>query len=212
MDEQEINAEVHMPVRELIVSAKSYIAAKKYDHARSVLCGSYPREPQERFSFGELVLTLLTAVARVHTGDESGAVKELEKAYELSFHGVFEMPFIELGQSLRTLSAAAKREACGIPGDWLAGVSLKASAYAKQSGVIMNAYKKDLKIEASVSLSERELEVLNDLYHGLSREEIAARRYLSVNTVKKILQSIYIKLDANNNVDAIRIAIENKLI
>jgi LuxR family maltose regulon positive regulatory protein len=159
-----------------------------------------------------LVLTLLTAVARVNTGDAPGAVRELEKAYALSFDGLFEMPFIELGQNLRPLVAAAKRESCDIPGDWLAAVSLKASAYAKQAGVIMNAYKKEQKIEDSVTLSEREQKVLTDLYHGLSREEIAARRYLSVNTVKKILQSIYLKLDANSGVDAIRIAIENKLI
>jgi len=52
-------------------------------------------------------------------------------------------------------------------------------------------------------LSAREYEVLTDLYHGLSREEIAAHRFLSINTVKKIFQSIYIKLDASNNIDAI---------
>jgi DNA-binding CsgD family transcriptional regulator len=32
------------------------------------------------------------------------------------------------------------------------------------------------------------------------------------NSKKKILQSIYLKLDANNSVDAIRIALENKLL
>jgi LuxR family maltose regulon positive regulatory protein len=213
MDEQEINAEVHLPVRELIVSAKSYIAAKKYNHALSVLCNSFPREPQERFLLGELVLSLLTAVARVNTGDSSGAVRELEKAYALSFNGLFAMPFIELGKNLRPLvAAAAKQENCGIPDDWLATMDLKASAYAKKANIIMNAYKKEQKIEDSFQLSEREQEVLNDLYHGLSREEIAVSRHLSINTVKKILQSIYLKLDANNNVDAIRIAIENKLL
>ncbi|MDR0906979.1 MAG: LuxR C-terminal-related transcriptional regulator [Oscillospiraceae bacterium] len=213
MEEQEINAEVHMPVRELIVSAKSYIASNKYDHALSVLCNSFPREPQERFLFGELVLTLLTAVARVKTGDTAGAVRDLEKAYALSFDGLFEMPFIELGKNLRPLvAAAAKQGGCGVPTDWLATMELKASAYAKKAGVIMNAYKKEQKIEDSVQLSAREREVLNDLYHGLSREEIAVNRYLSINTVKKILQSIYLKLDANNSVDAIRIALENKLL
>jgi len=53
---------------------------------------------------------------------------------------------------------------------------------------------------------------LSDLYHGLSREEIAATRHISINTVKTVLQSVYIKLGANNNVDAIRIAIEKKLV
>ena len=54
--------------------------------------------------------------------------------------------------------------------------------------------------------------MLKDLYHGLSREEIAANRHISINTVKKTLPAIYAKLDAKNNVDAIRIAMEKNLI
>ena len=63
-----------------------------------------------------------------------------------------------------------------------------------------------------VTLSDREMEVLSDLYQGLTRDEIAENRYLSINTVKKILQSIFIKLDANNSAQAIRIAVERGLL
>ena len=56
------------------------------------------------------------------------------------------------------------------------------------------------------------MEVLNDMYKGLSREEIAENRYLSINTVKKIIQSIFIKLDANNTASAIRIAVKRKIL
>ena len=76
----------------------------------------------------------------------------------------------------------------------------------------MDIFKEERHIHNGIALSSREQEVLNDLYHGLSRDEIAANRYLSINTVKKMLQSIYIKLDAKNNVDAIRIAIDQKLV
>ena len=54
--------------------------------------------------------------------------------------------------------------------------------------------------------------MLTDLYHGLSRAEIAAGRYLSVNTVKTILHGLYAKLGAENNVDAVRIALEKNLL
>ena len=123
------------------------------------------------------------------------------------------MPFIELGKAFHSLaSVARKQKDCAIPEKWLISTERKASVYAKRSAVIANSFKSEKNIKDSISLSERETEVLGDLYHGLSREEIAEVRYLSVNTVKKILQSIYIKLDATNNVDAIRIALEKKLL
>lgn len=58
----------------------------------------------------------------------------------------------------------------------------------------------------------KSLELLADLCHGLSRNEIAATRYLSINTVKTTLNMIYSKLGAGNNVDAVKIAIEKKLV
>jgi len=163
--------------------------------------------------FGELTVSLLSAIAKVKTGDTDGATADFERAYLLSFKGVLEMPFIERGNDLRPLVTAARKQAdCGIPSEWLKMIDRKASIYAKKTAVILNAFKREKKIEDTIQLSEREREVLSDLYHGLSREEIATNRYLSINTVKKILQSVYIKLDANNNADAIRVAIEKRLI
>jgi len=213
VDEKETAPEFRIPVRELIVGVKYHIAVKKYGRALTILCGSYPREPQERFQLGELTLSLLTAVCRFKTGDADGAILDFMGAYALSFDGELEMPFIELGKNLRPLAAAVlKAENCNVPADWIKRVTTKASIYAKKSAVVMYHHQEEKDISETVALSEREREVLSDMYHGLSREEIAVNRYLSVNTVKKILQSIYIKLDANNNIDAVRIAIEQKLI
>ena len=211
MDEKEAASEMHVPARELFVRVLYYIGAKKYHQALAALSSSYPRKPHERFLFGELRFSLLTAVARNRTGDTAGAMAEFERAYELSFHGVFELFFIELGKELHPLVAAAlKQEQIGIPEEWLKTIDRKASIYAKKVAVVASAFKPDMK--KPVSLSNRELEVLLDLYHGLSREEIAENRLLSINTVKKTLQSIYTKLGANNSVDAIRIALEKKLL
>jgi LuxR family maltose regulon positive regulatory protein len=94
----------------------------------------------------------------------------------------------------------------------LKSVALKASGYAKKIDAIASAYKKDHKIEDQIKLTERERQILNDLYCGFSRAEIAASRYLSINTVKSVIQSLYIKLNADTNVDAVRIALEKELI
>jgi len=213
VDEKEETSGIRTPVRELIVGIGYYLTCKKYKQALAVLCNSYPRDPQERFYFGELAFSVLLACTRFKMGDIEGAVDEFEKAYLMSFRGEFELTFVELGKSFHQLAAAAsKRENCIIPEAWLKMIDRKASIYAKRTYIVMNSIKRERQIKDDISLSEREREVLNDLYQGLSREEIAANRYLSINTVKKILQSIYIKLDANNNVDAIRIAIEKKLV
>ena len=213
MDEKEANSEVHIPIAELVVSVSNYMALKKYDRALTVLSNSYPREPRHRFLFSELYFSLTAAAAKVKINDVYGAMEDFKQAYRLSFNGVFEMFFIEMGKNLHPLITAALNEAdCDIPEEWLRKIDRKASVYAKKTSVIMNAFNKEKNVKSVVQLSEREQEVLTDLYHGLSREEIAANRYLSINTVKKILQSIYIKLDANNSVDAVRIAIEKKLV
>ena len=213
LDEKETISAVHIPTRELIVGVRYYFSCGKYKQALAVLCNSYPRALQERFLFGELVLSLLMAIARYMTGDAPGAVDELEKSYKMSFDGVFEMPFIEMAKYFRPIAEAAlAKEGCIIPDEWLKTVIRKASIYAKKTAIVSNSLKKEKNIKDNVKLSEREVQVLSDLRHGLSREEIAENRYLSIHTVKSVLRSIYNKLDANNNVDAVLIAIDRKLI
>jgi LuxR family maltose regulon positive regulatory protein len=212
MDEKESEPEVHIPVRELIVGVKCYIASEKYNQALTVLSNSYPRKPVYRFRLGELILTLLLSVVRLKLGDTESAVLDFEKAYNLSYDGILVMPFIEIGKDFHLLAvAASKQDGCMIPEDWLKAVERKASAYSKKAAVIAVSIKKEKNIKDEIRLSARERQILNDLYHGLSRDEMAATHYLSINTINKILQSIFIKLNATNSADAIRIAIERGL-
>jgi len=213
VQDKDIGSEINIPARELFVSVLYCIASKKYHHALTLLCTSYPRESHERFLFGELRFSLLTAVARIQTGDTIGAMAEFEKAYAMSFDGVFEMFFIELGKDMHPLVVAAlEQPTSNISKEWLEKIDRKASIYSKKIAVIAAVFKNEENVDETVSLSEREHEVLLDLYHGLSREEIATNRYLSINTVKTILRSIFIKLDAYNSVDAVRIGLAKKLI
>jgi LuxR family maltose regulon positive regulatory protein len=52
-------------------------------------------------------------------------------------------------------------------------------------------------------LSEREIEVLHLIAEGLTNPEIAARLYLSLNTVKVHTRNIYGKLGVNNRTQAL---------
>jgi LuxR family maltose regulon positive regulatory protein len=55
-------------------------------------------------------------------------------------------------------------------------------------------------------LSEREIEVLQLIAEGLTNPEIAARLYLSLNTVKVHTRNIYGKLGVNNRTSAVALA------
>jgi len=211
--DKEESYDFRVPMRELIVCVRYFIANQKYSKALTLLTGSYPRLPHERFLFSELILTILLSIAQMKTGDKENSVKSFEKAYKLSYDGLYEMPFIEMGKYITQMSKMLSDEKNEtIPAKWLNTMERKATIYAKNTAVIESAFKLENKIENKISLSEREREILSDMCRGFSRDEIAESRYLSLNTVKKILQSLYIKLDANNNLDAVRIAFERKLL
>jgi DNA-binding CsgD family transcriptional regulator len=53
-------------------------------------------------------------------------------------------------------------------------------------------------------LSERERVIVDHLYRDLSTAEIAAALYISVNTVKTHVRSIYRKLDVTSRAAAIQ--------
>ncbi len=59
-------------------------------------------------------------------------------------------------------------------------------------------------------LSERETEVLQGLVKGLDFKAIANTMYVSPNTVRNHISSIYKKLHVSNKVQAIKIAMKNK--
>jgi LuxR family maltose regulon positive regulatory protein len=207
------SSDFRVPMRELIVSVRYFLSRKKYTRALNTLYNSSPRLPHERFLFSELVFSLLLAIAEVRTGAPRKAVESFEAAYKLSYDGVFEMPFIEMGKHITSITAAVRKcKSSIIPENWLSAVERKAIIYAKNTAVIEKAFKRENKIEEEIPLSEREREVLSDMCRGLSRDEIAMYRCLSINTVKKIVGSLYLKLDASNNLDAVRIAFERKLV
>ena len=59
-----------------------------------------------------------------------------------------------------------------------------------------------------LGISKREYEVLELIAQGLSNEEIAARLFVSLSTVKSHLSNLFIKLDARRRTQAIHRAKE----
>lgn len=66
--------------------------------------------------------------------------------------------------------------------------------------------------QSGPNLSEREKEVLRLLGNGLTRDEIASRLIVSSGTVKTHIQNIYMKLEVNGKIAALKKAEQLKLI
>lgn len=70
-----------------------------------------------------------------------------------------------------------------------------------------------LSIENEMSLNKRELQILNLLCNKITEsEKIAEELFLSRNTVKSYLRSIYSKLDATDKTQAVIEALRQKII
>ena len=107
------------------------------------------------------------------------------------------------------ISLAKKSKKYKFDIDWIENMANKALVYSKCYNTIVNRYRIDNKIdsERGIKLTERELEVLNYLAQGLTRENIAEQMEISINGVKKHITKIYDKLGAINRADAIHIAV-----
>jgi LuxR family maltose regulon positive regulatory protein len=169
------------------------------------------------FLFGRISMKAQEAVCRYRNRDKDGAFAALKAAYELAFPNELFMPFIELGKDMRALTDTALRDSLpGFPREWLEKARATASAYAKKIFTVAKQYRPAASLRGEESLgknlSHRELEVLANLFQGMTREEIAGASSLSVNTVKSVIRSTYNKLGAINKADAVRIAASRGLV
>jgi LuxR family maltose regulon positive regulatory protein len=193
-----------------LVKTRFYYADRRYHELLSFVESG---QGTDSVLFGKLEMKLIEAVCRYHTKDRKAALDALCEAYGLAESNDLTMPFIELGKDMRTLTASAMRETgLGIPRQWLETINRKAATYAKRLSAVVAEYRKAHGMGDEVRLSPRETEILGDLCRGLSRSQIAAERGLSINTVKLVLSTVYTKLGADNVADAIRIALERKLV
>jgi LuxR family maltose regulon positive regulatory protein len=193
-----------------MVKTQYYYVKKRY---RELLVFIESDQNLSVILFGKLEMHILKALCQYQLKNRDAALVALKEAYDLALSNKLTMPFIEMGKEMRTLTAAAARDkTCPIPRQWLDTIGRKAGAYAQQMAVVVSEYQKANNIGEDAHLSAKELDILGDLYHGLSRTQIAAARSLSLNTVRMTLNTIYTKLGADNVADVIRIALDRNLI
>lgn len=62
------------------------------------------------------------------------------------------------------------------------------------------------------NLTKREIEILEFIAKGETYQQIADKTFISPKTVRKHIENIYLKLQVHNKVDAVRLAMEKKIV
>ncbi|MFF9087679.1 LuxR C-terminal-related transcriptional regulator [Streptomyces sp. NPDC014991] len=151
-------------------------------------------------------VTVRAALVRARDAEEAGdtatARKQLAHALLEARRERLRRPFLEAGPRIRRLLDSPSLQ--GLAAGWLTP-----DRSGPHDGPGPAAYAPPLVVE---ELSAREREVVGGLADMLSTEEIAARLYVSANTVKTHLKSLYRKLGVNGRAEAVRRAREHGLI
>ncbi|GAA2392218.1 LuxR family transcriptional regulator [Streptomyces coeruleofuscus] len=137
---------------------------------------------------------LVRAQAAERAGDTATARRLVAQALLDARRERLRRPFLDAGAWIRPLLATA-------PLDELAGGWLTPGPLRGGEQPAMGTPRSPL---VAVELSGRECDVLERLAGMMSTEEIAADLYVSVNTVKTHLKSVYRKLAVNRRSDAVR--------
>lgn len=176
-----------------VAAARAHLVAGDGQAALDLLDAS-PTGPGE--GPGITVRALLARAQAVDVlGDDSGAERLVSRALRLAKPDQLRRPFSESGAWLRQL--LCRRPVLTQGHDWLPDSLTPHPAGAHREGP-------EPPPELLEPLSAREQDVLERLAQMMSTEEIAADLFLSVNTVKTHLKSIYRKLGATRRGEAVR--------
>lgn len=192
-----------------LVRAEGYLADRKYYELLAFLEQDPDKYGTDDFLIGRIEGKVLKSIALYQTSEKEKAIIMLQDAYNLAYANLLVTPFIEHGSDMCDIIKCAMNDKnCTIPEVWLKDIYMKSSTYAKRLANVVTGYKiaNRSMTQSAPELTKREIEILTELSHGLTREEIACESNLPVSTVKSILQNIYMKLGAVNSLDAVHIA------
>lgn len=137
------------------------------------------------FMLPQIYLSIYTAIAKQRLGNGEDALKDLCRGLAIALPDKVYLPFAEHEEILPLLQRAKEKEAAG--GEMDALLCL----YRRQSAGIA-AIKKALSLEPMLTVREYEAALL--VQKGLANKEIAEMLFVTEDTVKSHLKSIYRKL------------------
>ena len=192
--EFEFNREI-----EYLTLVRVLIAQKCFEEANALVQRIYKLVLEIGKRQTELETLILLAVICFAKGETDQALIHLENALTMARPEGYIRIFLDEGPPMaRLLYEALSRE---IAPDYIQ--RLLAAFPDDKSEQMHSTQTQSHESEWIEPLSERELEVLHLIAEGLSRQEIAAKLVLSLNTVKTHARNIYSKLGVNNQMQAV---------
>ncbi len=147
------------------------------------------------FAYETIETLLLDAIARTRLGDLDGAATSVERALRAAEPDGHRQVFWNLGPEVRALLVRQRERGSAHP--QLLTELLRRPTFAAPPP-------SSPPVALLAPLSDREQAVLRYLDSDRSTTQIAVELYVSVNTVKSHLRSIYRKLGASRRGDAVR--------
>jgi LuxR family maltose regulon positive regulatory protein len=184
---------------EYLALARVFIAQNRFEQALSLLGRLYQTAQAIGKMRSVLETLMLQAMALSAQGHTEQALIKLEQALAVGEPENYVRIFVDEGPPMaRLLYEALTR---GIAPDYTRRL-LAAFPIAEPEQTDPSKAQAP-KSELVEPLSERELEVLQLIAEGLTNPEIAARLYVTLNTVKVHTRNIYGKLGVNNRTQAV---------
>jgi LuxR family maltose regulon positive regulatory protein len=178
--------------------ARVHLAQGDPTAALAVLEPYRRRMAEKAWADEELKAVVLLAVAFDARGERAKAVELLDEALALAEPGGFIRIFVDEGTPMaRLLYEACSR---GVHQGYVR--RLLAAFPVDEPEQATPARTKAAGAGLAEPVSERELEVLSLIAEGLTNQEIAARLYLSLHTVKAHARNIYAKLGVSSRTQA----------
>ena len=179
--------------------ARVHLAQGDPTAALAVLEPYRRRVAEKAWADEELKALVLLAVAVDAHGERAKAVELLDEALALAEPGGFIRIFVDEGAPMaRLLREALSR---GVRPEYVR--RLLAAFPVDDAGRAASPATSVAGSRLAEPLSSRELEVLALIAKGLTNQEIAARLYLSLHTVKAHARNIYAKLGVSSRTQAV---------
>jgi LuxR family transcriptional regulator, maltose regulon positive regulatory protein len=169
------------------------LASEDYESALSLADRMVQKAQNERRMLQVVELLVLEALAYLGKKETALAVNTLSKSVTLAQTEGYKRVFLDEGEPVLKMLHLVKsnQDATGYTRELL-------EAFTPASSTVPVPVQ--LLIEP---LSGREIEVLKLIEAGLSNQEIAARLFISITTVKKHISNIYAKLDVKTRTQAV---------
>ncbi|MBX3065099.1 MAG: tetratricopeptide repeat protein [Anaerolineae bacterium] len=186
---------------EHITLARIWIAQGHLGEAQDLLTKLFSAANGARRRGRVIEICILQALAAQMQGNTDQALKVLANALSLGEQEGYVRMFVDEGQPMLALLRKAKAD--GIAVDYATSL-LKVFEHTTPSRPIVPS---EQYLAAQLEpLSEREREVLQLIVEGASNREIAQALVVSIGTVKKHVNNIFLKLDAHSRTQVIATA------